>query len=135
MNRTRATRWILGLAVAGASACGGCIDPDAAYAAARETQARADLKRFSVALETYRMQRERYPSTEAGLKALVEDGMIESLKPDPWGHPYGYRLDAGGEGYVLACAGPDGREGTKDDITRRGPEAGAGGGDPGVDGR
>jgi len=136
MDLRRTAAGLCGLAaLAGAAACGGCFGYDAAQAAACEAQALADLKRFSVALEVHRMERERYPATDAGLKALVEGGQIESLRSDPWGHPYVYRLDAGGEGYLLLSAGPDGREGTKDDITRRGPEAASRVAEPGADGR
>ena len=136
MDRTGIAVWFGGLAaVAGAVGCGGCTGSDAAVAAARETQALADLKRFSVALEVHRMERERYPATESGLKALVEGGQLETLRPDPWGRPYVYRLDPGGEAYVLICVGPDGREGTKDDVTRRGPEAAGGVVDPDGAGR
>lgn len=124
MDRTRIVASGGGLAVlAGAAALGGCFGYDAAHDAAREAQALADLRRFSIALEVHQMERERYPATEVGLKALVEGGQIPSLPPDPWGRPYVYRLDAGGEEYLLLSTGPDGREGTKDDITRRGPEA------------
>ena len=132
MGGKRLRAWIGRLAaVAGAAACGGCTGSDAANTA----QALSDLRNFSIMLEVHQMERERYPSTEAGLKALVEGGQIPSLRPDPWGHPYLYRLDPGGEKYVLICVGPDGREGTQDDLTRRGPEAASRVVEPGAEGR
>ncbi len=36
---------------------------------------------------------------------------------DPWGHPIMYRKE--GEGFVLISKGPDGLEGTQDDISLR----------------
>ena len=35
---------------------------------------------------------------------------------DPWGRPYHYQTDAAGDTYELFSAGPDGVEGTADDI-------------------
>jgi len=120
MDRRRTAAGLCGLAaLAGAAACGGCTGSDAANTA----QALSDLRNFSIMLEVHQMERERYPSTEAGLKALVEGGQIQALRADPWGLPYVYRLDAGGEGYLLLSVGPDGKEGTQDDISFRGPEA------------
>lgn len=41
----------------------------------------------------------------------------QELKTDPWGHPYVYELSANGMSYEIKSLGPDGVEGTSDDIT------------------
>ena len=44
---------------------------------------------------------------------------MESLPKDPWGHDYIYHPPTGGDGgtqYSVISAGPDGQEGTADDI-------------------
>src|SRR5689334_15691653 len=43
---------------------------------------------------------------------------LSFLKPDPWGRPYVYHPGGpgGGRGYRVLSVGPDGKEGTADDI-------------------
>ena len=64
----------------------------------------------------------RLPTAREGLVSLIHDpGMdgwegpyVFELKPDPWGRAFGFeRL---GEGFRVYSAGPDGEEGTGDDI-------------------
>jgi general secretion pathway protein G len=89
----------------------------------------ADIKAFSQALGMLEMDCGSYPSTEQGLQALVaqppnctnwKGPYIESgkIKDDPWGHKYIYKCP--GEklphSFDLYSAGPDGVEGTEDDI-------------------
>jgi general secretion pathway protein G len=72
---------------------------------ARVTTTRAQLKQIEAALDFYRMDNGRYPTTEQGLDALVREPTIEPLprnfRPegylqggqvprDPWGTPYEY---------------------------------------------
>jgi general secretion pathway protein G len=62
---------------------------------------RAQLDAFDKALAAYRLDTGRYPSTEQGLKALVERPsdepkwggpyLTKALPPDPWGRAYAYR--------------------------------------------
>ena len=84
--------------------------------------ARAQLDAFDKALGTYRLDTGRYPSTEQGLKALVERPTDEpkwsgpylskALPPDPWGHAYLYRQAAdAGHDYELVSYGKDGQRG------------------------
>ena len=84
--------------------------------------ARAQLDAFDKALATYRLDTGHYPSTEQGLKALVERPsdepkwsgpyLAKALPPDPWSHPYIYRQpgDAGHD-YELLSYGKDGQPG------------------------
>ena len=83
------------------------------------------------ALKLYKLDNQRYPTTEQGLKALVENrarpgangwktgGYVEKLPKDPWGNPY-RSTGAGREGRsrpVLAGRRrPAGRVGDDADI-------------------
>ena len=70
---------------------------------ARNVAAKSDLAAIRQALKLYRLDNQRYPSTEQGLNALVTKpidpplppnwkpgGYLEKLPRDPWGHPYHY---------------------------------------------
>jgi general secretion pathway protein G len=71
----------------------------------RVTAARAQIANLEGVLELYRMDNARFPTTEQGLEALVEEPTIEPqprnfpaggylkggrLPLDPWGEPYHY---------------------------------------------
>jgi general secretion pathway protein G len=68
---------------------------------ARVTAARTDVNNLMQALKLYRLDNQRYPTTDQGLQALVvkpTGGAIppnwkpylEKLPNDPWGRPYQY---------------------------------------------
>ena len=70
---------------------------------ARVVKAQQDIRALVTALNLYRLDNAIYPSTEQGLRALVDrpqgqpqprqwknGGYIESLPMDPWGRPYQY---------------------------------------------
>jgi general secretion pathway protein G len=91
---------------------------------ARITKAREDLKLYESALDMYRMDNFRYPSSEQGLDALVHkpndpsiknwrpDGYVKQLVKDPWGHDYVYvSPGTGGTPYDLMSFGADGAPG------------------------
>ncbi|KQW02677.1 type II secretion system major pseudopilin GspG [Rhizobacter sp. Root1221] len=70
-------------------------------AGARVTAARTDVNNLMQALKLYKLDNQRYPSGEQGLKALVAKptaGVIppnwkpylDKLPNDPWDHPYQY---------------------------------------------
>ncbi len=91
---------------------------------ARVTAAKHDLSTISQALKLYRLDIGRYPTTEQGLKALVErptsepvpqnwkaGGYLDRLPNDPWGNPYQY-ANPGTKGEIdLYSFGDDGKEG------------------------
>jgi len=95
---------------------------------AKVTAAGAEIANIQVALDSFEVDCGRYPTTEEGLAALYEqpanaDGWHgEYLKTgassDPWGNPYVYiqpgRHNA--SSYDLYSYGPDGNEGSGDDI-------------------
>lgn len=95
---------------------------------ARETAARTEMSGIEMSLDAFEVDQGFYPSSDQGLKALVEepDGvknwrpyLKKAVEQDPWGNPYVYVCPGkqNENGYDLSSCGPDGREGTDDDIT------------------
>lgn len=95
---------------------------------ARLTRARSDIRgQLSLSLDLFEQDTGRYPTTEEGLNALVEDPGCEGwkgpylkggLKADPWGNPYHYEIRSENPSrYILSSLGPDGQLGSEDDIT------------------
>lgn len=100
---------------------------------ARVSTTRAQMKNIETALEFYRMDNSRYPTTEQGLDALVhkpasepiprnyrEGGYLrgETVPKDPWQEPYQYTSE-GSDDFKLWSLGADnqpGGEGTARDI-------------------
>lgn len=68
---------------------------------AKVSTAKSSIAELESALERYYIAFDRHPTTEEGLKALVEPPAgqdkkwrgpyVKLLRPDPWGHPYQYR--------------------------------------------
>lgn len=91
---------------------------------ARVTKAAADIRTLGTALDLYRMDNFRYPTTEQGLEALIrrpadpsirnwkDGGYVQKLSKDPWGNDYQY-LSPGlrGGAYDLYSLGADGEPG------------------------
>ena len=77
---------------------------------ARVTRAQSDIRAIQTALDLYRLDNFKYPTTEQGLQALVKqpadttltnyraEGYLPAVPKDPWNNPYQY-----------ASPGPDGR--------------------------
>ena len=96
---------------------------------ARVQKVKADFKNLETALKLYKLDNFSYPTTEQGLKALVEkpsldpvprnwkqNGYVEKLPDDPWGRPYLYVSPAEfGKGqYDIYTLGADGVTGGED---------------------
>lgn len=92
---------------------------------ARVTRARADIDTIGSALDLYRLQNGRFPSTTEGLQVLVQPGKSGGLlkgnrvPQDPWGRVYLY-ASPGQKGeadiWSLGADGKDGGEDTNADI-------------------
>lgn len=100
---------------------------------AQIAKAKQDIRSFETALNLFRMDNFKYPSTEQGLQALVaqpNDPTIRNWKPggylsgglrkDPWGNDYQY-VNPGQHGleydlYTLGADGQEGGEGVNADI-------------------
>jgi general secretion pathway protein G len=88
-----------------------------------------DINALETSLSMYKMDNYKYPSTEQGLEALVEEtdveplprrfpngGYVKRLPDDPWGNEY-QLLNPGENGDIdIFTMGPDGEPGTEDDI-------------------
>lgn len=90
------------------------------------TAARAQLDAIDKAVQAYRMDTGRFPSTSQGLRALVAmpseepkwrgPYMQSEVPPDPWGNPYQYRLPGtNGRDYDLYSLGRDRAQGGSGD--------------------
>jgi general secretion pathway protein G len=88
----------------------------------------ADIENLRQALDAFRRDTGRYPSTEEGLRALTEEpaarlpgwrGPYWKFRTnDPWGNPYRYSQPGRqGKPFDLSCCGPDGAPGGGDDIS------------------
>ena len=89
----------------------------------------SDIVALENALDMYKLDNSRYPTTEQGLEALVskpqgdpaprnykEDGYIKRLPQDPWGNNY-QLMSPGEHGKIdVFSLGLDGEAGTDDDI-------------------
>lgn len=93
---------------------------------ARRTLATTSLANVANALEMYRLDNHKYPTTQEGLDALVnkpasakvfpQGGYLKSLPNDPWDNPMQYvSPGTGGKGYDLYSFASDGQEGGEDD--------------------
>jgi general secretion pathway protein G len=82
----------------------------------------AQIEMLGTALDTFRLDNGRYPSTQEGLTALVQrpgalerwDGpyLKKGVPNDPWGRPFFYRSPGeGGRPYDIYSLGADGAPG------------------------
>ncbi|QJD99804.1 type II secretion system major pseudopilin GspG [Massilia forsythiae] len=90
----------------------------------RVAAAKVDINTLKAALNLYKLDNQRYPTTEQGLTALTqkptsgpaangwkEGGYIERLPKDPWGNAYQY-LSPGLHGeFDIFSLGADGQPG------------------------
>lgn len=93
-------------------------------------RATSDIATISNVLDTYYMQNNDYPSTDQGLKALMEKPSsnpvpknwngpyLKKIPMDPWGIEYKYKCpgEHNPDEYDIWSLGKDGVENTADDI-------------------
>ncbi len=87
--------------------------------------ARAQIEALAKAIDTYRLDTGRYPSTAQGLAALRErpasvtkwNGpyLQKDVPADPWGKPYAYRTPGAKSDFELMSYGRDGAPGGSGD--------------------
>ena len=98
-------------------------------AKARMDRAKNNLVTLGCSLAIYKLKAGGYPTTEQGLKALVEkpavapiprqwEQVMGNMLVDPWGHPYQYRFPSKKDPakFEISSNGPDGVADTADDI-------------------
>ena len=91
---------------------------------ARVAVVKSDIRTIAASLEMYRLDARSYPTTQQGLKALIEKptetpvpdtwaagGYLPVLPTDPWSNAYIYQSPADGAAYVLTSLGADGAAG------------------------
>jgi general secretion pathway protein G len=90
---------------------------------AKDAAAKSQIEMLGAALDAYRLDNGRYPTTEQGLEALWEEPQLEprptswrgpylrkKVPLDPWSHPYVYLFpgETNVNGYDLISYGADG---------------------------
>jgi general secretion pathway protein G len=96
---------------------------------ARETTTKANLKALAAAVNQFRMDTARFPTEDEGLLALIEQpsdvetwepgGYLETteIPKDGWGNEFIFELyPESGKQFVIRSCGPDGEQGTDDDL-------------------
>jgi len=95
---------------------------------AKITAATVDIANIEMALDAFEVDCSKHPTTEDGLRALLEQPanargwrgpyLKKRLPKDPWGNPYVYRCPGqhNATSYDIYSFGPDGQEGGGDDI-------------------
>jgi general secretion pathway protein G len=96
----------------------------------KQAAARVQIELLGTALDQYKLDTGRYPSTQEGLQSLqVNPGNVngwegpylkKEVPRDPWGNPYQYRSPGEHGEYDLASLGADnapGGEGEANDVT------------------
>ena len=96
----------------------------------KQSAAKAQIEMFGQALDQFRLDIGRYPTTSEGLEALIKDPGIEGwdgpylrknvIPKDPWGKPYEYQSPGSRGDYDLYSYGKDGSpggEGEDKDVT------------------
>ena len=93
---------------------------------AKSSTAKAQIEMLSAALDAYRLDNDRYPTTEQGLAALHQAPaaapaprrwrgpyLRRELPMDPWGQPYVFRSPGtvNPHGFDLLTLGRDGKDG------------------------
>jgi general secretion pathway protein G len=90
---------------------------------AQIAKAKQDIRSYETALNLFRMDNFKYPTTDQGLAALVtkpsdtsvrnwrEGGYISGMRKDPWGNDYHYQNPGSHGEYDLFTLGADGAEG------------------------
>jgi len=85
------------------------------------SRAKQDIRGIETALNLYRLDNFRYPSTSDGLQALVTNpgesiapnwkAQLRKLPMDPWNHPYQYAYPGQHGEFDVFSYGADGQEG------------------------
>jgi len=88
---------------------------------AKQSAAKAQIELFGTALDAFRLDTGRYPTTEEGLKTLREAPsgldtwqgpyLPKEIPNDPWGRSYVYRCPGDHYDYDIISYGADGVEG------------------------
>ncbi len=88
------------------------------------TRAKGDIRSIETALDLYRLDNFRYPTTDQGLQALVTNPgevtarnwkpYLNSVPSDPWSNTYQYLYPGQQREFDVFSYGADGQEGGED---------------------
>jgi len=91
----------------------------------KQKAAKAQITLFETALDTYRLDVGKFPTSDQGLEALRKkpteadnwDGpyLPKEIPKDPWGNPYKYRYPGEHSDYDIISYGADGQPGGDDE--------------------
>jgi general secretion pathway protein G len=97
---------------------------------AKRTRVSGDFNSIGAALRMYQTNNGRFPTTQQGIKALVEKPtgeprpkrwvkLLDEVPLDPWQNQYGYKFPGSSDPsmFEIISKGADGIEGTEDDIS------------------
>jgi general secretion pathway protein G len=92
---------------------------------AKVSTAKTNIAELESALERFQIHMDHFPTTEEGLKALVEapagedtkwrGPYVKMIRPDPWGNPFQYRNPGTRGSFDLWSRGADGADGGEKD--------------------
>lgn len=104
---------------------------------AKYTRVDGDFAAFESSFMTYKILAGTYPTTQQGFEALVNrpssppvprrwEKQLDAVPVDPWGNEYRYRNPGTKDPSKpeIISSGPDGEEGTSDDLSSQDPKAG-----------
>ena len=90
----------------------------------------SDVNTISSAISTYKLNAGTVPTTQQGLQALITKPastpvpkrwtqLATEIPIDPWQNPYQYRYPGSKDSstFEISSKGPDGQEGTEDDLS------------------
>ncbi len=80
---------------------------------ARQQDAQTQIELLGQALDLYRLENHKYPTTEEGLEAL-QPYLKKNVPKDPWGNEYHYTFPGLNGDYDLISYGADNAEGGED---------------------
>lgn len=99
-------------------------------AGAKLQQVKADVSSIDNMMRMYKLNAGNYPTTQQGLEALrtkpstapvpkMWTQLLTKDIKDPWGNNYGYKFPGrkNQQEYEIISKGPDGQDGTSDDIS------------------
>jgi general secretion pathway protein G len=85
------------------------------------TTAKAQIEALAKAMDTFRLDVGRYPTSDEGLNALSVQPdsakgwngpyLKKGVPPDPWGRPYPYTFPVGNGDFQIQSLGKDGQRG------------------------
>ena len=94
---------------------------------ARIDTTKTQIEQLSAALDMYRLEIGRYPNSSEGLDALIQAPSgaerwkgpylkKKDLPKDAWGNEFQYRSPGENGPFDIISQGPDGQEGSEDDV-------------------